>query len=62
MGLISEIMCKHTMYGKKIYKNVQFIAACNPYRICSKNIEQVGLYKNSVKRRIRRTSSSKKGK
>ena len=33
MGLISEILCKHTMQGKKLKFNAIFIAACNPYRI-----------------------------
>ena len=51
MGLISEMMCKHTIYGNKIYDNIQFIAACNPYRVSSKKLEQVGLYKKSEKRR-----------
>ena len=51
MGLISEKMCKHSIYGEKIYDNVQFIAACNPYRVTSKKLEQVGLYKKSEKRR-----------
>jgi len=32
MGLISELMCKHTCQGKKLPKNIVFIAACNPYR------------------------------
>ena len=41
MGLKSEIMCKHRIYGKKIYKNVQFIEACNSYRIWSKKSEQL---------------------
>jgi len=33
MGLISEILCKHTMQGKKLKFNAIFIEACNPYRI-----------------------------
>ena len=32
MGLISELMCKHTYHGKPLPKNIVFIAACNPYR------------------------------
>ena len=43
MGLISEMMCKHTIQGKKILKNVVFIAACNPYRKLTKEIKNVGL-------------------
>ena len=32
MGLISEMMCKGSIEGKKLKENVTFIAACNPYR------------------------------
>ena len=32
MGLISELMCKHTCLGKQLPSNIVFIAACNPYR------------------------------
>ena len=32
MGLISELMCKHTCQGSPIPENIVFIAACNPYR------------------------------
>ena len=32
MGLISELMCKHTCQGKPLPSNIVFIAACNPYR------------------------------
>ena len=32
MGLISELICKHTCYGEKLSENIVFIAACNPYR------------------------------
>ena len=32
MGLISELMCKHTYQGNPVPSNVVFIAACNPYR------------------------------
>ena len=39
MGLISEIMCKRTIFGKKICDNVIFIAACNPYRRVDKDKE-----------------------
>ena len=33
MGLISELMCKHTCQGIKLPDNIVFIAACNPYRM-----------------------------
>ena len=48
MGLISEILCKHTMQGKKLKFNVIFIAACNPYRINSAynaKRQEIGLIK-----------------
>ena len=32
MGLISELICKHTCQGKRLPDNIVFIAACNPYR------------------------------
>ena len=45
-GLITEIMCKHTVQGKKIKKNIAFIGACNPYRKKEKEkIENTGLIK-----------------
>ena len=33
VDLIKEIMCDHTLYGRKIHKDVQVVAACNPYRL-----------------------------
>ena len=30
--LIKEIMCDHTLYGRRIHKDVRVVAACNPYR------------------------------
>ena len=38
MGLISEIMCKHTYQGNPLPPNIVFIAACNPYRQGKKNV------------------------
>ena len=54
MGLISEMMCKHTIFGKKIKPNVVFIAACNPYRRVDKNklVANVGLVKNQNVRNL----------
>ena len=47
MGLISELMCKHTCQGKPLPSNIVFIAACNPYRqrenIGNAEDKQVGL-------------------
>ena len=33
LGLLTEIICNHSYYGKKIKDNFVFLAACNPYRI-----------------------------
>ena len=44
MGLLSEILCKHSCLGEKLKKNIKFIAACNPYRIISHKFETIGLY------------------
>ncbi len=54
MGLISEMMCKHTIFGKKIKSNVVFIAACNPYRKVEKTqlVANVGLAKNQKVRNL----------
>ena len=32
MDLLSEIICKHSYYGKLLPENIIFIGACNPYR------------------------------
>ena len=52
MGLISEMMCHHTMQGAKIKDEVVFIAACNPYRKIGKTLNiQVGLVDKKFKQR-----------
>jgi hypothetical protein len=43
MGLISEMLCKHTVQGRKIKENVLFFAACNPYRKILKKPDIPGL-------------------
>ena len=47
MGLISELMCKHTCQGNPLPENIVFIAACNPYRTREikkgEKEEQIGL-------------------
>ena len=45
MGLISELLCKHSYLGYPLPSNVVFIAACNPYRqITNKvNDKKIGL-------------------
>ena len=47
MGLISELMCKHTCQGSPLPENIVFIAACNPYRLREKKTglkqEKIGL-------------------
>ena len=49
MELISEMMCKGTIQGKKLKDKVTFIGACNPYRRYEKKIEQVRLISNKEK-------------
>jgi len=49
MGLISELMCKHTYQGNELPSNVVFIAACNPYRQrVYKGKDKVGLNINQA--------------
>ena len=43
LGLLSEILCHHSCKGKKISDKIVFFAACNPYRLITKQIEDVGL-------------------
>ena len=52
LGLLSEILCHHTCRGRKIRDDIVFFAACNPYRLITKQIEEVGLLnKKKHKRR-----------
>ena len=32
MGLLSEMMIKHSFFGKKLKKNIKFLGTCNPVR------------------------------
>ena len=32
IGLIKEIMCDRQLHGRPIFRDLKFIAACNPYR------------------------------
>ena len=43
LGLISEIMCRHSCLGKKLNDNFVFLGACNPYREIKKQMEKSGL-------------------
>ena len=43
LGLITEIMCRHTYLGKKINDNFVFFGACNPYRVLNKKMRESGL-------------------
>ena len=53
MGLLSEIICKHSYNGKKIDDNIVFIAACNPYRKITRTMEQNGLkYPGTQERKL----------
>mgnify|MGYP002623021467 CR=1 FL=1 len=52
MGLLTEIICKNSIYGKPLDKRYRFIAACNPYRVIEKenNIFDI-LYKKNHKKK-----------
>ena len=57
MGLISELMCKHTCQGSPLPDNIVFIAACNPYRIrekkSGKKDEKIGLEINQASNQLK---------
>ena len=40
IGLITEIMCKHSYQGKILPSNIAFIGACNPYRYKKEKIKE----------------------
>ena len=61
MGLISEIMCKHTYQGKPLPKCITFIAACNPYRI-GKKIKVAGLNVNQAHKELKNLNEKEKDK
>ena len=51
MGLICEIMTKHSCQGRSLPDNIVFIGACNPYRRVSKSEEPNGLKVEGSKER-----------
>ncbi len=53
LGLLTEILLNNTCKGEKIRSNVKFIAACNPYRLNTKEKEIIGLC-NESKHSIRK--------
>ena len=54
MGLLSEILCKKTYYGKKIPEKFVFLAACNPYRAIGElnKIDYTLIHKGQEKRKL----------
>ncbi|KAL6632242.1 hypothetical protein U3516DRAFT_808176 [Neocallimastix sp. 'constans'] len=44
LGLIAEIMLKHTCKGERIKENIKFIGACNPYRLNTQKDPLIGLH------------------
>ena len=62
MGLISELMCKHSCQGTPLPKNIVFIAACNPYRTRSNNKtdEKIGLDINQAKNQMKQLNQKEK--
>ena len=53
MGLISELMCKHTYQGKPLPPNIVFIGACNPYREVKEIKEKAGLNVNQAHKEMK---------
>ena len=51
MGLICEMMTKHSYQGNPLPKSIVFIAACNPYRMVVKDEEPNGLKIKGAKER-----------
>ena len=52
MGLLTEIMCKNSIYGKPLDPRFTYIAACNPYRVSKKgNFLLNVLYKKNQKKK-----------
>ena len=44
LGLISEIVCHHTLFGRPLSRKLVFLAACNPYKLRSEEqIKTAGL-------------------
>ena len=44
LGMINEIMCHHTLYGRPLSKKLILLAACNPYKLRpKKNSTTAGL-------------------
>lgn len=44
LGLISDVMCHHSLLGRPLSKNLVFLAACNPYKLRPKEqIKTAGL-------------------
>ena len=64
MGLISELMCKHTCQGSPLPYNIVFIAACNPYRLREKKTgikeEKIGLDINQAHNQIKQLNQKEK--
>ena len=49
MGLICEMMTKHTCQGEELPENIFFIGACNPYRYGKKCEDNYALKVEGVK-------------
>ena len=50
LGLISDIICHHSLHGRQLSRKLVFLAACNPYQKRSeKQIQTVGLEGKNVK-------------
>src|SRR5437764_11541177 len=43
IGLLSDLIAHRKLEGKQIHPNIRLFSACNPYRICTKNVSDAGL-------------------
>ena len=49
LGLISDVMCHHSLLGRQLPKNLVFLAACNPYKLRPKEqIKTAGLQGKNI--------------
>ena len=61
MGLITELMIKHSYQGIKLKENIVFIAACNPYRQGKQNKkEKIGMDINQAKKQIEKLNDKER--
>ncbi len=60
MGLINEIICRHTYQGKPLPSNIVYIASCNPYRQKENLMKGIGLNVREVQKEIEKMKKPEK--